>query len=127
MKWVSQRWRSTSGTTSRTRRNSRLLRGSWSPPLLHCPIRPRSKRPSAPSRSVYGPEDMALAEELGRRAGIAIENARLYEDAQTAIKRRDDFLSVASHELKTPLTSLELHIGALENAARHDRLAEIPI
>jgi signal transduction histidine kinase/PAS domain-containing protein len=58
----------------------------------------------------YSKEDLAFAEELARRAAIAIDNARLYRAAQSAIQRRDDFLSVASHELKTPVTTLLLQI-----------------
>ena len=54
----------------------------------------------------YSAEDAALAEDLARRAGLAVDNARLYRDAQRAIRARDEFLSVASHELRTPLTSL---------------------
>src|SRR5205823_7992728 len=44
----------------------------------------------------YTREDLALAEELGRRAGVALDNARLYREAQEAIAVRDRFLSVAS-------------------------------
>ncbi|HJZ60871.1 MAG TPA: GAF domain-containing protein [Miltoncostaeaceae bacterium] len=32
----------------------------------------------------YGPDDLVFAEELGRRAGLAVDNARLYEQAQRA-------------------------------------------
>lgn len=55
-------------------------------------------------------EDQLFAEELGRRAGLAIDNALLYERAQRAILARDEFLSIASHELKTPVTSLKLQV-----------------
>jgi signal transduction histidine kinase len=61
----------------------------------------------------YGEEDVVLMEELGRRAGIAVDNARLYHEAQSAVKLRDEFLSIASHELRTPLTSLQLQVSNL--------------
>ncbi|HET9222251.1 MAG TPA: GAF domain-containing sensor histidine kinase, partial [Roseiflexaceae bacterium] len=54
----------------------------------------------------YDTQDLELAEELARRAAVAIENARLYSAAQEAVRAREVFLSVASHELKTPLTTL---------------------
>ncbi|HXU71826.1 MAG TPA: GAF domain-containing protein [Polyangia bacterium] len=61
----------------------------------------------------YGADDVVLMEELGRRAGTAVDNARLYHDAQSAVKLRDEFLSIASHELRTPLTSLQLLVSNL--------------
>jgi signal transduction histidine kinase len=39
-------------------------------------------------------------------ARLAEENARLYGDASRALERRDECLSLASHELKTPNTSM---------------------
>jgi signal transduction histidine kinase len=61
----------------------------------------------------FGPEDLRLAEELARRVALALDNARLYGEAQSAIAARDQFLSIASHELKTPLTALSGYIGML--------------
>jgi signal transduction histidine kinase len=61
----------------------------------------------------FGIDDLQLFEELGRRAALAIDNARLYERAEAAIRARDDFLSIASHELKTPLTPVMLKLQAL--------------
>ena len=45
----------------------------------------------------------ALNEQL---ATLVVENARLYRDAQAALRVRDEFLSVAAHELKTPVTAV---------------------
>jgi signal transduction histidine kinase len=50
--------------------------------------------------------ELYLALDLGQRAATALDNALLYRTAQDAIRLRDAFLATASHELKTPLTSL---------------------
>jgi signal transduction histidine kinase len=55
-----------------------------------------------------------VAEDLGRRCALAVDNARLYAEAQSAIIARDQFLAIASHELRTPLTPLQLQIHTLE-------------
>jgi signal transduction histidine kinase len=55
----------------------------------------------------YGGEELALAEELARRAAVAADNARLYQEAQAAIEVRDEFLSSASHDLRNPLVSVK--------------------
>jgi predicted ATPase/signal transduction histidine kinase len=74
----------------------------------------------------YGPQDLALAEELARRTSIAIDNARLYLDAQQAVRLRDDFLATASHELRTPVTSLQLVLQSLTRGVLEGRRALRP-
>jgi signal transduction histidine kinase len=65
----------------------------------------------------YGPADLALVVDLCRRAALAIENARLYAEAQSAIRSRDVFLTVASHELRTPLTALQIQVHSVRRLA----------
>ena len=83
---------------------------------------------AAESGRRYGPEDLALAEDLALRAALAVDNARLYreaheraatqvelnealQDAMTQLERelqtRDEFLASASHDLKNPIAGIK--------------------
>ncbi len=60
-----------------------------------------------------------LVASVAATAAVALDNARLYEEAQQAIALRDNFVSVASHELRTPLVPLQLQVQSLQrNIAR---------
>lgn len=51
----------------------------------------------------YSADDLPVAEDFARRAAIALENARLYEEAKEADRRKDEFLATLAHELRNPL------------------------
>jgi signal transduction histidine kinase len=56
----------------------------------------------------YGPGDLALAEDLCQRAGLAVDNARLFGESRRATRAREDLLAIVSHDLKNPLGVVQL-------------------
>jgi signal transduction histidine kinase len=66
----------------------------------------------------YELPEQALVHDLADRLALAVDNVRLHEEARQAIRARDEFLAVAAHELKTPLTTLQLHVQKLLRAER---------
>ena len=69
----------------------------------------------------YDAEDLRLAEEVASRAAMAIENARLYQHAQDSVREREDFLAVASHELRTPVTIIRAYSQLLMRQLQGNR------
>lgn len=65
------------------------------------------------SRKAYVDEDVSLASDLARRAALALENARLYQQAQRATQARDDVLALVSHDLRSPLGTVQMSASFL--------------
>ncbi len=73
----------------------------------------------------YDTHDLKTAEELAWRVALVIENEDLYFKAREAIRLRDDFLSIVSHDLKSPLTSIRLNAQLIERNCLNENLNEL--
>lgn len=56
----------------------------------------------------YHSADLTLALELARSAALALDNARLYREAEQAIAARDEVLAVVSHDLRNPVSRVRM-------------------
>lgn len=72
-------------------------------------------------RQAYDDVDLSVIEDLARRAAFAIDNAHLYQHERESVRARDEFLSLAAHELKTPLTPVHLLLQSLLRALSRPR------
>jgi signal transduction histidine kinase len=66
------------------------------------------------SGASFSVRELDLWSAAAGQLAVAVENARLLREAQTALKIRDEFMSIASHELKTPLTPLKMGLYTME-------------
>jgi signal transduction histidine kinase len=69
-------------------------------------------------------QQRAAQRQLSDLRQLADDNAQLYGEAQRAIRLRDDFLSVASHELKTPVTALLAFTQLMRSRLRRGKLPQ---
>ncbi len=77
----------------------------------------------------FGEDDAQLLQLVADRIALAIDHARAYEaerraraDAEAAVRDRDQFLSIAAHELRTPVTGIKGHAQLLRRVAMGGRL-----
>ena len=104
--------------------------------LLILPLRTRREMLGALVIAANDPEramtedNLPLAEVLAERASLAIENAKLYTEQVDARRKvedlsrlKDEFLSIASHELRTPVTSIKGYTQLAKTLIRENDLA----
>ena len=96
---------------------------------LTVPLTARSRRlgalsiaTTAASGRRLGADDLLLAEDLARRIALAIDNATLFTETQSALRARDQFLSIAAHELRTPVAGIKGYAQMLMRAQQRGTL-----
>ncbi|MCI0671478.1 MAG: ATP-binding protein [Myxococcaceae bacterium] len=68
--------------------------------------------------------DQAVAEDLAGRAGLAVENARLYADLEEEDRRKDEFLAMLAHELRNPLAPVQAAAQLLKQGSDRPEVLE---
>ncbi|MDX2272140.1 MAG: GAF domain-containing protein [Cyanobacteriota bacterium] len=73
--------------------------------------------------STFNEQEFRLAQQIGTQCGIAIRQARLYQASQNQVSQlqklnqlKDDFLSMGSHELRGPLTNMQMALKMMQLA-----------
>ena len=67
-------------------------------------------------RPPLSPEEVAMLEDLGRRAGAAVDAALLLAESQETLRLQEEFMAVTSHDMRTPLAAVR---GYAQLALRH--------
>jgi PAS domain S-box-containing protein len=118
---------------SRNARRQRALRSAGLTSIVSVPLLAHGSLVGAitlmscSASHVYDDGDLRVAEELAQRAALSIANARLFREAQRALRIRDDVLAIVSHDLRNPVTTIGLLAHVLRQSGPIDagRLAEL--
>ena len=114
--------------------HARLIRELGTGPALVVPLVARGESVGALSAGRIGTAgvgpsagvESARLLEVARRAALALDNARLYREAQDALRLRDQVLATVSHDLRTPLAAIYGQAQLLAREAARDCTPEAP-
>ncbi len=100
-------------------RHRALLEGAGAQAIFVTPLTARGNRIGAISyvlatRRTLDSEARRLAEEVASSAALAIDNMRLFEQAQRAVRGRDELLAIVSHDLRNPINVIALAVATLD-------------
>ena len=71
-----------------------------------------------PEVAVFTAEHESLVAAIAAQAAIGIDNAMLYEKVRELNDKKDEFIGLASHELKTPLASINGYLQILNRLVK---------
>ncbi|MFY0562818.1 ATP-binding protein [Archangium lansingense] len=109
----------------------RLMEALGPHSLLAVPLRARGRPLGALILLTFTPrtlgmEDLHFAEDLADRVALSVDNVLLFRESRQAVAQRDEFFTVAAHELRTPTTSLKLNVQSLLRSARRGEAGQTP-
>lgn len=72
--------------------------------------------------AVHTADEQQVADQFAGLAALALENARLYQQARSAVRERDEMLAIVSHDLRNPVNAIVMLTGAVLRRD-HDEVA----
>ncbi len=75
-------------------------------------------------RAQFHPEGVALATLFARQVSAAVGNARVFEQVRAVDRSKSEFLSIASHEVRTPLTVMKSSLDILVSSPKFEYTAD---
>jgi len=74
-----------------------------------------------PGRFKAEHEDLVVS--LASQASVALDNSKLFEEVRELSRKKDEFIALATHELKTPLTSMSGYMQLLQKKVTDEKNA----
>lgn len=77
-----------------------------------------------PEPGIFTAEHELLVVNIASQAAVSLDNSRLFEQVKSLSDKKDEFIALASHELKTPLTTIKGYLQVLARREQ-DELSEL--